>query len=254
MTPGPPGKCFKGARMAKARSPPFRHLVVIALVLGGHILLVILLAESRIVQDRTDPGASDPGELLVLVNLPPEPERKPPEAQPLQESGAASSSNARPIRQASAPDPLPEIPASTDPGSAETDLPSGPAIDWELEAKLIAEEMAPDLLREYRIQCEEAARQGRFPAGCKQRSYVSRWEVDPKRVGMEWLIPIVRIGKRCWVTLGYFQCTLGKLPDPDGTLFKNMTDVDLPISSVPELDEALYGPQLVPQPFSGELR
>ena len=47
-------------------------------------------------------------------------------------------------------------------------------------------------------------------------------------------LPYMELGKRCVIGLGFFGCGIGKLPEPDGTLFDDMDDPNRPRDSVPE--------------------
>jgi hypothetical protein len=245
----------RGMDKARGRNS-FGRLTVLAIVVGGHVLLVMLFANSRPAEPRPSSSrSSEAPEALVLLNLEPQPEparvSETPALEPMTASAAAI---LRPSAIASAdPSAIPD-PFVGSSGSAITELPSeNPAIDWEREAQRTAASMAPSLIRKQLRECEEAKKHGKYPPGCKKPAseYEPHWEPEPRRAGFAPL-PYVRIGKRCVVGLGFFGCTLGKLPEPDGSVFENAYDTNRPQSSVPEVEASVFperpAPQAVPDP------
>lgn len=107
-----------------------------------------------------------------------------------------------------------------------------PRIDWQLEAQRTAETMAPELLEQLKRKCEAA--EGPPPPECKERKHEFKWDPEPGVVGVDGLLPFIRVGRRCVVGLGFFGCGIGKLPEANGDLFEAMSDPDRPRSSVPE--------------------
>jgi hypothetical protein len=46
-------------------------------------------------------------------------------------------------------------------------------------------------------------------------------------------LPVVKVGKRCIVTIGFFGCNLSELPETNSHLLDDMRKPDRPDSSVP---------------------
>jgi hypothetical protein len=199
------------------------HFVALAIVIGGHGLLLLLLTKPRPMDAKTHSQSSG---VLFLLELKPPP--KPPSEEPRRVE--------RPERISTSP--VPRESASNqriEPSTAIEAPPAVPEIDWQLEAQRSAEAMAPGWLEEQRRKCEEA--DGPPPPECRKRKYEFEWS-EPT-VGVAGLLPFVRVGKRCVIGLGFFACGLGKLPEPNGDLFKDMRDPDRPRSSVPDLPETV---------------
>jgi hypothetical protein len=231
---------------------PLTRSVFLAVVLGGHVLLVLLLTSSKPGDGRS--GKANPEEfrsILVLLDLKrPEPVELPPDEQkPEPTPGASNSRNkSRTAARSAAPEPASAPSGVEDISGTAIDAPQ---IDWQGEAQRTAQAMAPGLLKKQQRECEEAKRLGKYPPGCKKpaSAYNKHFEPEPKRVGMQGLIPYVRIGKRCVVALGAFGCALGKLPEADGTVFDDMRDPDRPRSSVPDIEDPTgFGTAKMPLP------
>jgi hypothetical protein len=210
--------------MGQPREQRFRRLATLAIVFGGHILLVLLIASHRTEIRKQSSTLNHTVLVLLDEELPRErplpkqvPERTPPanesrarREQPLDQpvdAGASSTSVAVPA----APEGIPQI-------------------DWHREAQITTNAMAPQLIKKQQRKCDEAKRTGAArPTGCKKDSYEAEWKPEPGRFGVSGGIPYVRLGKRCVLGLGFFGCALGKLPDED------MDDPDRPRSSVPDI-------------------
>lgn len=235
---------------ARRRRGPFSRITVLAIVAGGHVLLVMLFASSRPSELRLS-SRSESGDVFVLLDLPSEPATPPeelPEQEPVQ-SSASIASPRPPIIGSDDPDSsAASAPRADSPGSEPIGTSPDFPVDWDLEAQRTAEAMAPGLLRQHQRECEEAKQHGRYPPGCKKpdSAYEPHWEPEEKRAGLLPL-PFVRIGKRCIVALGFFNCTLGKLPDPNGKIFENMYDTERPRSSVPEVPASVWPEPPAPQ-------
>jgi hypothetical protein len=200
------------------------HFVVLAIVIGGHVLLLLLFTKLRPMDARTHSRSSG---VLFLLEL------KPPPKRPSEEPRRVE----RPERASSV---LPREPASdqrSEPSTTINAPPSAPQTDWHLEAQLSAEAMAPGWLEEQRRKCKES--DGPPPPECRKRKYEFEWDPEPKTVDVAGLLPFVRLGKRCVIGLGFFGCAIGELPEPNGDLFKDMRDPDRPRSSIPDLPETV---------------
>jgi hypothetical protein len=120
--------------------------------------------------------------------------------------------------------------------SVESQHPSEPtviprSIDWEREGNIVAKSIsttptkATDNFSPSPLRMHEA---------CKPKESSLEWGKDKKRVGFAGVLPYVRLGKRCIVGLGFFGCTMGELPKPNGHLLDDMQDPDKLSSSVPD--------------------
>lgn len=198
----------------------FIRVIVLFLVAGVHTLLFVLLSYSRPAL-RT---AAAPGErgkaVLFLIESPP------PTAGP---SKSAQGVSAPPPTEK--PGLRAILPAEEQPASAPA---QDPQVDWRLEAQRAAQDMAPALTEQERRKCLNPEPPGLPPPHCRKRNYEADWEPEPKRVGVDGLLPYVRVGKRCVIGLGFFGCAVGKLPEADGDLFEDMTDPNRPRSSAPD--------------------
>jgi hypothetical protein len=214
--------------MGTGRRLPVARFAVWAVVLGGHVLFVLLLASSR---PREDGNPDDPSERTVLLFLDLAPEEEPePEQQPSTEPERLTT-----LR------PHDRAPSDSSAGSSaiqeEAPPASGP-VDWYSEAETVAKDRGPALLAMQDKNCDHTTsdRPGSMLPECgKKRKPPREWEPEPTLGGFEGLLPFVRIGKRCVVGLGFFGCALGKLPEADGHVFDDMNDPDRPTSSVPDI-------------------
>jgi hypothetical protein len=195
------------------------HLISLAIVIGGHVLLFMLFA-SRPATTLRQSRSPSPSTLLLL-----EPEFSKQEELPVIEATEL-------IRSITVLPPE-RIDTSIASSTAIEIAPAGPRIDWHLEAQRSVEAMTPDLLEQLRRKCETDERP--LPPECKTRNYEFDWDPEPSTVGMAGGLPYVRLGKRCILGLGFFGCALGKLPEPNGGLFETMRDPDRPRSSVPDV-------------------
>jgi hypothetical protein len=206
----------------------FRRFGILAIVVGGHILLVLLITSQRASDARKQ--SSLPLVRTVLVFLA-EPRRELPRKIPEPTIEA-------PPRRNRPGDKSTEATNTNDDNGAAAGAPAGiPQIDWRKEAEVTIGSMAPRIAKEMAGKCMEAKRSGAAPpVGCKKDSYEPDWKPEPGRFGSSGLFPFVRLGERCVVGLGFFGCALGKLPQPDGTLLEDMRDPNRPTSSVPDID------------------
>jgi hypothetical protein len=206
--------------MNNDRERLFRGFVVWTVVIGGHVLLLMLVIDSRSTDKRPSASARSPSVLLLLRSEPPRPGSIPTPAPPRFER-----------QRTIVPPEIPEL--GSEPTTAVDTPPTAPRIDWHLEAERVAEEVAPELLEQLKRKCESA--EDPVPPECKKRKYTFKWDPEPSTVGMDGLLPYVLVGKRCAIGLGFFACGIGKLPEPNGDLFEGMRDPDRPRSSVPDI-------------------
>jgi hypothetical protein len=217
---------------------PSDRVGLLAIVLGGHWLLIEVLFGGRLAESRKLTG--DPP--MSWVWIPATLERPP--KQPQQTTNTERRPR-RPIAQR----------APTEPSAGAPTLamqPSEPAADnvpdWISEAHSIAQSIAPQLNNELQEKCATAKRLAQaLPAGCKKKSFVKDWQPEPQRAGFIGIFPYVRIG-RCLIGLGFWGCTVQE-PSPDGTLLEDFRDPDRPRSSVPDLPVQTFPQAPRPQAF-----
>src|SRR3990170_8955845 len=134
---------------------PLSRSAVFAVVLGGHVLLVLLLAGSKHGDGRSEKTIPH-GSILVLLDLGlPEPMELPPDAKKPElipeesDSPNKSRTAARPAspERATAPSAADDISRTTIDAAR---------IDWQGEAQRAAKAMAPALQKQQQRDCEEA--------------------------------------------------------------------------------------------------
>jgi hypothetical protein len=215
---------FVGATLSLGAMVGGRSLrkgAVWAIIIGGHVLLLILFSRGSSRHVLTAESRPEDRSVLFFPELP-EPIEEPaaPQEQPQQ-------SIARP-----APDRSPSDTAITLP--PETPAARAP-IDWYAEAERVA-----------RVTAEREGQPkprafGEIPKSpytvCKKKKSSFQWDPEPKAAGLMGIFPYVRLGKRCMVSIGFFGCILDELPPPNSHLFDDMHDVNRPTSSVPLFDE-----------------
>jgi hypothetical protein len=209
--------------MDNDRQRQLTRFIALALVTGGHVLLLLLLFNSKPIDVRTQ--AQAPGTLILLESP------RPQQAQVARGLSLLPSASVRSIEQS-----LPDLPPIRDDlFESSIEVPVSPETDWQLEAQRSVEAMAPGWLEEQKRKCETA--DGPPPPECRQRKYEFGWSSETGKVGLSGLLPYVRLGQRCVIGLGFFGCGIGKLPEPNGDLFEHMRDPDRPRSSVPDVPE-----------------
>ncbi len=110
--------------------------------------------------------------------------------------------------------------------------PAAPQIDWIKEAEVAARARSsaiPDT-----PACNDTGRPGSALPKCKRSQSSFQWDPEPSTVGVEGLLPYIRLGKRCVFALVFFGCALGELPKANGHLFDDLKDRERAQSSVPE--------------------
>jgi hypothetical protein len=214
--------------MKKPRRLHFTRVTAWALVLGGHILLLVLFSSTRPKDRQSTASAPEPRTILLLLDMAP-----PPVEAPSDQLAPIAPSVARVRAPRVSTDSLGE---AITPG--DTPAQSKAPVDWYAEAKDVAESHGADLLAQQKRDCDpsQSDRPGSLLPKCGTKKHKdSSWEPNPGRVGFSGGLPFVRLGKRCAVGLGFFGCALGKLPEADGHIFDGMKDPDRPQSSVPDI-------------------
>jgi hypothetical protein len=208
------------------RRPSPRDCVVWALVIGGHVLVLMLFASAGRLQPPRLASAIDEARALLLVMVP---------AMPSEEPTPDPPEERRPVR------PVPELPAAdtaiTLPRESIPPAPAAPAIDWLSEGERAAREAA-----------EKSTRPGPRAFGehptspyrrCKAPKSSFEWDPEPDKAGFAGGLPFVRLGERCILVLGFFGCAIGDLPKPNSHLFDDMHDPERVTGSVPGPDDCL---------------
>lgn len=210
----------------------------IAMVLGGHWLLIEVLFGSRFVGPQ--PAGANFPELSLWIPVKPD---TPPEDHERIEKNAhhTRARISQPVRT--------ELPA------AEVAAPAQPSVapvenvpDWMFDAHSVAQSMAPRLIDELQDRCAAARRLAQaLPAGCKQEGPAKTWEPEPQRAGFVGIFPYVRVG-RCIIGLGFWGCAV-QTPVPDGTLLEDFRNPNRPVGSVPDLPVQTLPQAPIPQAF-----
>ena len=215
--------------VARIKARAKSRAIAWALVIGGHVLLLVFMSNST--RARREPARDDSEPLMVLFLDLPQPE----EEQPIQEPKFADPKLFRPRAE-------PTIASDSDtaitlPAGGEDQQPEKPNVDWYKEAEQVAKEHTDELVAANKRTCDpnQSDRPGSLLPKCKKNTVQHEWNPKEARVGVQGLIPYVRLGKRCVVGLGFFGCALGKLPEADGHVFDDMRDPDRPQSSVPDI-------------------
>jgi hypothetical protein len=220
--------------MERAANRSSDRVGLLAIVLGGHWLVIEVLCGGRLLEPRRASVA--PPESWIWIPAPPDiPEiKKTIEARPRTQA-------ARPARAA----PLADVAAA--PAQPIQPAPAT-APDWHLEAQSVAGAMAPQLSNELQEKCAVARRLAQaLPPGCKKDSFAKDWQPQPQRAGFVGIFPYVRLG-RCIIGLGFWGCAVQE-PSPDGTLLEDFRNPDRPTSSVPDLPAQTFPQAPLPQAF-----
>ena len=210
----------------------------LAIVLGGHWLLIEVFFGGRLVEPRSVPRHS-PEPLLwipITPNIPPEQPERVEKTDHRPRAAIARGVAAEP-RAAAAAVPM----RPSEPGAVRVP-------DWNLEAQSVAQSMAPRLINELQHRCATAERLAQAPpVGCSKDSFEKHWQPEPKRAGLVGIFPYVRLG-RCIIGLGFWGCAVQE-PSPDGTLLEDIRNPDRPASSVPDLPVQTFPQPPLPQAF-----
>lgn len=111
-------------------------------------------------------------------------------------------------------------------------VPSGPRVNWNQEAAVVAQTVTG------------ARGSGARPASGEHEHSPYHtcgptpgfaWDPEPKKVGFVGFMPYLRT-KRCFITLIGFGCSIGRLPEPNGQLLAAVRDGPATFSSVPDDD------------------
>lgn len=124
-----------------------------------------------------------------------------------------------------------EPPVIREPAAIEVS-PAAPEIDWMKEAEAVARARSSGMPDS--PACDDTGRPGSALPKCKKSPSSFQWDPEPSWLGVDGLLPYIRLGKRCVFALVFFGCALGELPEANGHLFDDLKDRDGARSSVPE--------------------
>jgi hypothetical protein len=204
-----------------------RRIAIAVIVLHG-LLLWLLAAGFR--QRDSRPEAPQ----LQIVSLwitPPAPERP---IEPLLPSERPSSIATSTARAVSPPAVAPTTsPLEPQPESNAPPVTTAPLVDWASEASRVARQAGQAIGAGPRPEpFSEGPKGVRQPCVPKERSMEWKGEENP---GVHWVGPFpVLVTRRCAITVGFFSCALGKLPEPNSHLLDDMQDPTRSRSSVPD--------------------
>ena len=192
-----------------------RRGMAFSLVLLAHAFLLWVSLQARA------PWPHAAGlERLTLIYLP-APTRTGAEKVP----AAAAPSAHRPSRR-----PLPAAPGPATGASPAVPWPSTaplPPIDGTAQQQRAAGSQAQEIWKQLSQHCRDAVALHIYPPECHRYVAPAPWEPEEKRFGLAGPLPYVRLG-HCVVGLGFWGCTVGKPPPPNGKLFDGMRDPDRP--------------------------
>ncbi|MFL6619767.1 MAG: hypothetical protein ACJ8MH_14275 [Povalibacter sp.] len=220
-----PGGVLAGDQWRPKRSS---RVWAIAIVFFLHAVLLMLMHLER---SRSLPISLLNDHALTVVIVP-EPRVEPPRLpQERVEKSALQPARAKPLSS-----PRIKQPAAVQSGS---ESPGTPHIDWHGEIGRVAKEAAESASKkDLNLPCKAPRKFDEPPqTNCRPQPAPFEWDPEQPLAGLAGLLPFVRLGKRCVIGLGFFGCGIGKLPEPNGELFKSMNDPDRPRSSVPDSNE-----------------
>jgi len=194
-----------------------RHGVVWVLIVGSHLCVVGLLMHHYAA--RRSALASEPLQVMLLVL----PDRR---QTPLPDERPRASRHVPQAIPHLTPMNITPVPVPGAAASAST----APTIDWREEARTVtaAQALTPPPPR---VCGEDELPDPRRP-NCRKAPHDFEWHAEMPRVGIDGLIPYVRIGDTCVVGLGFFGCH-EKMP-ANSRLFDGMKNRDAAVSSVPD--------------------
>jgi hypothetical protein len=206
-----------------------RRIAIAVIVLHGPLLWLLATG----FRQRDSRPEAPQLQIVSLWITPPAPEEPiEPQLPSEQTRSSITSTRADALPPAVAPttSPVEPRPQSTAPPAT-----TAPLVDWANEASRVARQAgqaigagpAPEPFSEgpkgVRKQCVP-----------RERSMEWKGEENP---GVHWVGPFpVLVTRRCAITVGFFSCALGKLPEPNSHLLDDMQDPTRSRSSVPDPD------------------
>lgn len=155
--------------MEQAQGQAFRRFGVLAIVLSGHVLLVMLLSSSRSSDTRKGLARAEPYTVLELLDL-----KQTPETPAAVSADRTRAERARKSPSAAPSEPSDETNHSTAIGSEESGV--LPKIDWQREREIAVAAVAPKVTKDYVRLCAQAERtHAPRPPGCNRRSFEGPW-------------------------------------------------------------------------------
>jgi hypothetical protein len=172
---------------------------------------------------------------------PDEPQAPPPlRVTPPSQVEVTSDAPSSPIDPAVEPLTQLETPAGILPSTAPVDIPaispiSIPKVDWRVEAIAAAARAArkPDASQRENFSAPPES----TSKPCVSRKSSMEWNGnEDRRITFSGPLPVIKLGKRCAVTIGMIGCSLGVVPEPNSHLLDDMRRPDRARSSVPDPD------------------
>ncbi len=191
-----------------------RRIVAASAVLTVHLLLLLLLRDSR--DNRTTASIDAASAPSVLVWL----DDSAQATRPRDSTGAGDAPPANKVMRRRRPAAVNAVP--TDAGAQ-----AGTTHDWY---------GAVDDLARGPAGAVKPRPFGQMPPPrrpCAAPSKPFEWSPEPRRAGLAGGLPYVRMG-RCVVGLGFFGCRMGGAPPPNGRLLEGMKEAPVVPGSVPD--------------------
>src|SRR5690349_10778927 len=135
--------------MGKSRRPSVARCVAWAIVIGGHVLLLVLISNSRPRDRETPESAPNERTVLLFLDLAPLPEEQQPapDLQPFHTTVPRALS--QPTVDSSSTAITVPAPSETPPGRAD--------VDWYREARQVAQDHAAELAEQNKPQCDPSS-------------------------------------------------------------------------------------------------
>ena len=205
--------------MSADRRVSTRRWIAGAVVAVGHVLVVLLVATSRLRAPEIVSARDHTLAPYLLLEWLPQPVAPPPEPATPRHTRAARATESPPI------DPSRGIQSAAPVAAA-------PRIDWDREAERVGRAGATLLTPDTR-RCDDTDRPGSMLPRCTPRVEPFEWNTEPNVINFAGGIPYVRVGNMCVVGLGFFACGLGAPPAANGHLLDEMKNPNRSRESVP---------------------
>lgn len=185
-------------------------------VLGIHVLLALLFLRVKHGAQAQRPQAEIRANILNLLRLP---RRIPNQRGPIEETERSRllPKHLRNLKASGMPGmTLPEVPPVA--------LPYRSKMDWYRAADEVAHSLTN--VRRPRVYPGSGEHPKSPYRDCVQQPQFA-WDPQPTVVGLDHhLVPYLRLGKYCVITLGSFGCAFGHYPGPNGHLFDSIRNRD----------------------------
>jgi hypothetical protein len=205
-------------------------------------LLHVMLAWLMISGVRPRPQVPTDTRVYASLWVVPEVPKAPPPVRTSRRSGPAGPSGPEAtgvVRVDEAlTEPVSKSPASTSPeplAVTETAPTITPKIDWSMEAVVAASRAVGQADNKQSKEFTPMPAASAKP--CVPRKSSMEWNgKEDRRVTFSGPLPMIKLGKRCVVTIGFIGCSLGEPSEANSHLLDDMRRSDRPASSVPDPD------------------